>query len=253
MKIASFNVNGLRAAERKGFLDWLKGSKIDIVGIQETKADKEQLSEDILNIDGYTGYFNSSKEKKGYSGTAVYTKFEPKKEEYDLGLNRFDQEGRMVKLTFDNFTLINLYMPQGGRQKERLDFKLQSYDFLIDCIKNKRDLIILGDFNIAHKEIDLARPKENKDSICFTPEERAKIDHLLDSGFIDTFRKFEKEGGYYTWWSYMFSARKRNVGWRVDYVFVSKNLRKKLKKAFILNDVFLSDHCPAGIEIEIIQ
>ena len=248
MKIVSFNVNGLRAIHKKGFLDWLTKSKIDIICLQEIKAETNQLPEELLKIKGYHSYFNSA-EKKGYSGTAIYSKIEAKKEEYSLGLNRFDKEGRVIKLQYPKFSLMNLYMPQGGRQKQNLEYKLESYDYLLDNIKNEKNLIIVGDFNIAHKEIDLARPKENKNSICFTSEEREKIDRLLELDFIDTFREFNKEGENYSWWSYRSNARARNIGWRVDCVFASKNLKKKIKNSFISSEVIMSDHCPVGINI----
>jgi len=195
-------------------------------------------------------YFNSA-QKKGYSGTAIYTKIKPEKISTKIGFKQFDEEGRFIRLDFRDFILINFYIPNGGQNKENLDYKLKFYDYLIKYlgkIKNK-PIILSGDFNIAHKEIDLAQPKENQDSIMFTPKERQQIDKMSDLGFIDTFRQFHKEGGNYTWWAYYSFAKQKGLGWRIDYFFVSKSLEKKLKKAFILNKVSGSDHCPVGIEV----
>ena len=249
MKIISWNVNGLRAAYKKGFLDWFKKSKADIVCIQELRAEKEQLPEDLINIKGYYSYFNSAV-KKGYSGTAIYTKEKPLRVEKEIGFKRFDEEGRMIKLEFKDFTLINFYMPNGGRQKQTMDFKLKFYDYLFKYLKkNNKKLILTGDFNIAHKEIDLARPKANKNNTGFTLVEREKIDKLIGLGFIDSFRFFNKNKKAYTFWSNFARARERDVGWRIDYFFLSKDLLSKCKKPFILKDVIGSDHCPIGIEV----
>ncbi len=251
MKIFSCNVNGIRAAHKKGFLKWLKNSMADIVCLQETRAAKQQFPEDLLSIDEYHLYLNPA-EKKGYSGVAVYTKYKPTKVEYKLGFERFDNEGRIIKLKYPNFTLINLYLPHGGHQKENLGYKLKAYQYIFNYLKETRDknIILIGDFNIAHQEIDLARPKQNQRNIMFTPEERKQIDKLLNLGFIDTFRKFHTEGENYSWWPYGFNARKRNIGWRIDYVFASKKILPKLKDAFILPKINISDHCPVGIELQ---
>lgn len=250
MKILSWNVNGIRAVYKKNFLKWLTNSKADIICLQEIKAQQEQLPEDLLAVSGYHLYLNSAV-KKGYSGVAVYTKQKPKKAEYKLGLKRFDQEGRIIKLKYSSFTLINLYLPHGGREKENLGYKLEAYQYLFNYLRrNKREnIILIGDFNVAHQEIDLVRPKQNKDNIMFTLEERKRIDRLIDLGFTDTFRKFNKEKGNYTWWSYAYNARERNLGWRIDYVFTSKEITPKVKGAFILNKINISDHCPIGIEL----
>jgi len=169
-------------------------------------------------------------------------------------LERFDNEGRSLRLDFAEFSLLNFYLPHGGRQKENLDYKLEVYEYLIgylkEFLKHQKKLILAGDFNIAHKEIDLARPKENQNNIMFTPEERNQADRLLALGFIDTFRQFHKEGGHYSWWPYSFEARKRNLGWRIDYIFISQVLAPKLKNAFILSQVDGSDHCPVGAKID---
>ncbi len=250
MKIVSWNVNGIRAVYKKDFLKWLRATNADIVCLQEIKAQKEQIPTDLLKQKDYYFYFNQAV-KKGYAGVAVYTKQKPLKVECKLGLKRFDQEGRILKLEYSDFTLINLYFPHGGRQKENLNYKLEVYKYFLNYLKRIKDknIILIGDFNIAHQEIDLSRPKQNQNNIMFTSEERKQIDKIINSGFIDGFRKFNKEGKNYTWWPYFVNARERNLGWRIDYIFVSKKLVPKLKNAFILNKVMGSDHCPIGIEI----
>jgi len=248
MKILSWNVNGIRAVYKRGFLKWLNQTKADIVCLQETKAQKEQIPDDLINPKGYYSYFNSAS-KKGYSGVAVYSKTKPEKAEYKLGMKRFDQEGRILKLKYPKFTLINIYLPHGGRGKENLDYKLESYKYLLNYLKRNKskNIILIGDFNIAHQEIDLARPKDNKNNIMFSPIERKQIDKIIKLGFTDTFRKFNQKTGNYTWWPYYRNCRERNIGWRIDYVFTSRNL--KLKNAFILKNVSGSDHCPIGVEL----
>lgn len=250
MKIISWNVNGLRAIHKKNFLGWLEKSNADIVCLQETKAKKEQLSSELIKPKNYYSYFNSA-EKPGYAGVAVYTKKKPLAIEYKTGMERFDKEGRVLKLEYSDFLLINVYLPHGGRKKENLDYKLEVYKFLLNYLKELRNknIILIGDFNIAHKEIDLARPKQNQNNIMFTPKERKQIDKIIELGLRDTFRKFHKGKGNFTWWPYFYDARKRNLGWRIDYTFVSKNLTRRLKDAFILREVIGSDHCPIGIRI----
>jgi len=251
MKIISWNVNGIRAVYRKNFFKWMRKNNPDILCLQEIKAQEEQIPEELVKPEGYYSYFNFA-ERKGYSGTAVYTKKKPLRVEYKLGLKRFDQEGRILKLKYPGFTLINLYFPHGAHDKRNLAYKLKVYNRLINYLKKIRDknIILIGDFNIAHKEIDLARPKDNEDNIMFTPEERGQIDKIIKLGFIDTFRKFNKKGENYTWWPYRFNAKERNLGWRLDYVFVSKTIIPKIKKSFILNKVIYSDHCPIGVEFD---
>lgn len=249
MKILSWNVNGIRAAYRKGFLDWFKQFNGDIVCIQEVRADKDQIPNKLLNLEGYNSYFSPAV-RKGYSGTAVFSKKEPLKIEKNTGFKRFDDEGRMIELKFKDFTLMNFYMPNGGRQKQNMDYKLKFYDFLLNYLKNNNEkLILTGDFNIAHKPIDLARPEDNKNNTGFTPEEREKISKLIDLGFVDTFRALNKDKEAYTFWTYMNKAREKDIGWRIDYFFVSKDLFPKVKDSFILKDVMGSDHCPIGIDI----
>lgn len=252
MKIISWNVNGIRANYKKGFLDFIKKEKPDILCLQEIKAEAYQFPEEVLNLSGYEYFINSAK-RKGYSGTMILSKIKPKDYSFSLGAKKFDEEGRFIRLDFAKFSIINFYIPQGGRKKENLLYKLESYKKIFLYLKkiDKRNLILVGDFNIAHEEIDLARSKENKNNIMFTPEERKMIDRLIDIGFIDTFRHFNKDGENYSWWPYFANARERNLGWRIDYVFVSKPLTKSLKNAFILKDVYGSDHCPIGIKTEI--
>jgi len=249
MKIVSWNVNGIRATHRNN-PKWFTKINADIICLQEIKAQSAQMPSGLTGLKKYYSYFNFA-QKKGYSGVAIYTKKQPVAIENKLGLKRFDIEGRMLRLEFPKFVLINIYLPHGGRQKENLKYKLEVYRHLLNYlkkIKNKK-VILVGDFNVAHKEIDLARPKGNKNNIMFTPEEREQIDKLIDLGFLDTFRKFHKSGGNYTWWSHAFNARQRNLGWRIDYCFISKSLISTIKSGFILRKIMGSDHCPIGLEI----
>ncbi len=254
LKLLSWNVNGIRASEKKGFLDWLSKEKPDILCVQETKAHVEQLSENLINPKNYKTYWCSG-EKKGYSGVATFSKTEPKKTEKGFGVKKYDCEGRTLIHYFDDFVLFNIYFPNGQRDNERLKYKLGFYDEFLDFadnLKNKgKKIIICGDVNTAHKEIDLARPKENVGTSGFLPIERKWMDKLIEHGYIDTFREFNTENGNYTYWDTITRARERNVGWRIDYFFISENMRKNLKKGFILSDVMGSDHCPLGIEIEV--
>lgn len=250
MKIISWNVNGLRSVYKKGFLEWLEETAADIVCLQETKIQESQLTFDLIKANNYYSFFSSA-QRKGYSGTAVYSKKKPLMVKRKLGMDRFDNEGRTLELKYPRFTLINLYMPHGGRQKENLEYKLQVYGSLFKKLEKikKKKVILVGDFNIAHEEIDLARPRQNQSNIMFTLKERKQIDKLIKLGFTDSFRKFHKEGGSYTWWPYFRNARERNLGWRIDYAFISQGLLSKLKDGFILPKVKGSDHCPIGIEI----
>ena len=254
LKLLSWNVNGIRAAEKKGFLKWLLKESPDILCVQETKAHIEQLSKELINPDGYKTYWSSG-EKKGYSGVATFAKPKPKDIKTGFGVKKYDCEGRILITDYGDFILFNIYFPNGQRDEERLKYKLGFYDeFLkyIDKLKEKgKKIIICGDVNTAHKEIDLARPKENENTSGFLPVERKWMDKLVEHGYIDTFRHFCKDGGHYTYWDPITRARERNVGWRIDYFFISPNLLKNLKKAFIMSDVMGSDHCPLGIEVEI--
>lgn len=250
MKIISWNVNGIRAVYKKNFLKWLEKTSADIICLQEIKAQKEQLPSVLLTPKDYYSYINSAV-KKGYAGVIVYTKQKPKKVTQKLGLKRFDQEGRILQIEYSDFILINLYFPHGGRQKENLNYKLECYNYLFNLLKKKggKNIILIGDFNIAHTEIDLARPKSNQNNIMFTLKEKQQLDKLIKLGFSDTFRNFnENKINNYTWWPYSFNARERNLGWRIDYIFTSKKVTSRLKNAFILNKVKGSDHCPVGIK-----
>jgi exodeoxyribonuclease-3 len=252
IRILSWNVNGIRAAYKKGFLDWINKEKPDIICIQETKAQQEQLPDELINIEGYHSYYSSAL-RKGYSGVAIYTKPEPKSIKKGFGIEKFDSEGRILIAEYPEFILFNIYYPNGKASPERLHYKMEFYDaFLkyVDKLKKKgKNIIICGDVNTAHKEIDIARPKENEKISGFLPEEREWIDKFLSHGYLDTFRMFNQEPDNYTWWDQVTRARDRNVGWRIDYFYISENLKKKIKNAFIMPDVMGSDHCPIGIEI----
>lgn len=253
MKIVSWNVNGIRAIAKKGFFEWFEKTDPDILCLQETKASPDQLHEELRNIAGYHSYFSSSIIKKGYSGVAIYSKKKPLSVNYGFGIPRFDDEGRIISAEFDDFTLINIYYPN-GKMDGRLQYKMEFYDAFLDfagALKNEgKNLVICGDFNTAHKEIDLDRPKENVDVSGFLPEERAWMDKFVSAGYTDTFRMFNNEGKNYTWWHLVTRARERNVGWRIDYFFVNDGFIPKVKAAYILPEVMGSDHCPVGVEIE---
>jgi exodeoxyribonuclease III len=257
MKLYSWNTNGIRAAVRHGMLDWLEKASPDILCVQETKvSDPEHtLSQEILAPLGYKTYWNWPKEKKGYSGVAVFSKTEPLAVEKGLGRPEFDNEGRTIVAQYPSFTLLNIYFPNGKQGPERLDHKMKFYDaFLEIClnlIKKKKKLIMCGDYNTAHKEIDLAHPKNNSGVSGFLPEERAWLDSYVSHGFHDTLRMFHEEPQLYTWWDLKTAARERNVGWRIDYIFVSDDLKPFVKDAFIAPEVGGSDHCPIGVEIDI--
>jgi len=253
LKLLSWNVNGIRAIHKKGFVDWVLKEKPDILCLQETKARPEQLPKELLNIDAYLPFFSHSKIKKGYSGVAVYSQINPVDVKYGFGIPKFDDEGRILILDYKDFILFNIYFPNGKMSEERLQYKLDFYDAFLnyadDLLKEGRKLVICGDVNTAHKEIDLARPKENEKTSGFLPVERQWIDKFLSHGFVDTFRMFNDQPGNYTWWDMQTRARERNVGWRIDYFFVSENFKNNVKNAFILPEVMGSDHCPVGIEI----
>ena len=253
VRFLSWNVNGIRAAYKKGFIDWFAKEKPEILCVQETKAMKEQLSDDLINIDGYASYFSSA-ERKGYSGTATYTKIKPAEVKNGIGVKKFDSEGRFLVTDFSDFILFNIYFPNGKAKKERLQYKMDFYEAFLKhlkkLLKQDKKIVVCGDVNTAHKEIDLARPKANEKISGFLPQEREWIDKLLETGFIDTLRVFNQKPEQYTWWDMMTRARERNVGWRIDYFFISENLRDNLKNAFILPEVMGSDHCPVGVELK---
>jgi exodeoxyribonuclease-3 len=255
MKLISWNVNGLRAVHRKGNWDPFVALGADIMCLQETKAHPDQLPDEVRVIDGYHSFFSASEVKKGYSGTGIYTKEEPLSVAHGLGIKEFDQEGRIVQVELKDFVLLNVYFPNGGGGPERLQYKLDFYDEFLAHIMNLRkkgkSVIFCGDVNTAHEAIDLARPKENEKNTGFLPEERAWMDEVVNAGFIDTFRHFyPNKPDMYSYWDMKTRARDRNVGWRIDYFFVSPDLLPKLKSASILSNVEGSDHCPVAIEVQ---
>jgi exodeoxyribonuclease-3 len=253
-RILSWNVNGLRAAYKKGLLVWLLRERPDVLCLQETKAAPDQLPPDLKEVEGYHAYFASA-ERKGYSGVALYTRLEPREIRGGFGVEKFDREGRTQLADFGDFLLFNVYFPNGKASAARLRYKMAFYRaFLahVDKLKAKgARIIICGDVNTAHKEIDLARPRENEKTSGFLPEERAWLDKFIARGFVDTFRMFDREPGRYTWWDQKTRARERNVGWRIDYFFVSDNFAEKVSAAYILPEVMGSDHCPIGLEVDV--
>jgi exodeoxyribonuclease-3 len=254
MRIVSWNVNGLRAVYKNGyFATFLKELKPDVFGLQETKASPEQLPEELLTGTAYSPFFSSSQLRKGYSGVGIYSKTEPLQVMYGMGIPEFDLEGRVIAAEYEDFWLLNVYFPNGGRGPERLDYKLRFYDaFLGFCEKLRKDkpVIFCGDVNTAHEDIDLARAKENEGNTGFLPEERAWIDEVINAGYVDIYRHFyPQRKDTYTYWDTITRARERNVGWRIDYFFVSQELVPKIKKAEIHNEVYGSDHCPLSITL----
>ena len=251
MKFVSWNVNGIRACVQKGFLDFFKEADADIFCIQETKMQEGQLT---LELDGYHQYWNSAV-KKGYSGTAIFTKKEPVSVSYGIGIEEHDQEGRVITLEFEDFYFITVYTPNSQSELKRLDYRMKwESDFLsyLKKLEERKPVVFCGDLNVAHTEIDLKNPKTNRKNAGFTDEERQKFTELLEAGFIDTFRYFyPDQEGIYSWWSYRFKAREKNAGWRIDYFCVSESLKEKLKGASIHTEVFGSDHCPVELDIEV--
>ncbi len=249
MKIISWNVNGLRAVLRKNFLDYLAEEAPDILCLQETKASPDDVEQ--LWPTHYTTYWNTA-QKKGYSGTVVFTRTRPLNVTNGIGILKHDTEGRVITAEYPDFFLVNVYVPNSQRELTRLDYRQKwDCDFLchLKKLEKRKPVIFCGDLNVAHTEIDLANPRANVRNHGFTVEERAGFTALVTAGFIDTFREFEKGGGHYTWWSPMSGARSRNVGWRIDYFLISPALRPRLKQAFIRHQVLGSDHCPVGIEL----
>jgi len=250
--LLSWNVNGIRAAHRKGFLDWLTEASPDILCLQETRAEEDQLPAALAQPAGYRAFWNSSRRKKGYSGTALLTRLEPLDVRFGLGVEAFDREGRTIVAQYPTFTLINSYFPNGGRDHRRVPFKLAFYDaFLQMCQRHRAQghgIVFCGDVNTAHAEIDLARPGANRNTSGFLPQERAWIDRVMEAGYVDTFRHRHPDlSGQYTWWSVPTGARARNVGWRIDYFFVAAEVLDRVTDAFILPQVIGSDHCPVGL------
>ena len=250
MKLISWNVNGLRACVQKGFLDYMKAADADIFCIQESKLQEGQIQ---LDTPGYEQYWNYAK-KKGYSGTAVFTKHTPLAVSYGIGMEEHDQEGRVITLEYENYYFVTVYTPNSQSELARLSYRMEwEADFLayLKKLEESKPVIFCGDLNVAHKEIDLKNPKTNRKNAGFTDEERACFSKVLESGFIDTFRYFyPDQEGIYSWWSYRFSARKKNAGWRIDYFVVSEALKDRLEDAKILTEVMGSDHCPVELDLK---
>ena len=255
MKLVSWNVNGLRAVVNKGFEDFFRDINADVFCVQETKMQEEQVDDKLKNIfDGYYCYWNSA-EKKGYSGTAVFSKIKPLNVTYGIGIEEHDKEGRVITVEYENFYLVNCYTPNAKRELERLDYRMVWEDefrnYLLK-LNEKKPVVLCGDLNVAHEEIDLKNPKTNRGNAGFTDEERGKMTELLNSGFTDTFRYlYPNKEGVYSWWSYMFKAREKNAGWRIYYFIVSKSIENKIKESYIFSEIMGSDHCPGGLDLEI--
>lgn len=251
-KLISWNVNGIRAAQKNGFLKWFENQAADVVCLQETKARQEQLDETLQHPRGYHAYWHSA-EKPGYSGLVTYSKQEPLKIQYGIGIPEIDREGRVLVTEFKDFTLINSYFPNSQREHTRLDYKLMFCDAMFKFCQNLRaqgkSIVLCGDFNIAHKPIDLKNPKSNEDNAGFLPEERAWMDLLTGAGYVDTFRNFNAEPGHYTWWSYRPGVREKNIGWRLDYFVTNPEWKDRLKSAAHQHTVRGSDHCPVELNL----
>lgn len=257
IKLSSWNVNGLRAVLKKGFLESLSEINADIIGLQETKLQDDQIEDEMVNPVHYNHeVWSHSTVKKGYSGVVSYSKEIPLNMEEGIGIKKFDDEGRVVRLDFDDFILFNVYFPNGQMSDERLEYKLEFYEKFFDYtdkLKKDKSIIICGDYNTAHNEIDLKNPKANEKRSGFLPVERKWLDEIIKRGYVDTFRYFYPEEVKYSWWTYRFNARKNNAGWRIDYFFATRDLieNKRIKDAWILNDIYGSDHCPVGITMEV--
>lgn len=253
MKIISYNVNGIRAALTKGFIDWLKAANPDVICIQETKAHKEQLDLSVFENAGYPYHYWFSAQKKGYSSVAILSKIKPNHVEYGTGIASMDFEGRNLRVDFDDFSVMSLYLPSGTND-DRLEFKLtymaQFQQYVNELTKEIPNIVICGDYNICHTEIDIHNPKQNANTSGFLPVEREWLGNFIDSGFIDSFRHLNKEPHNYSWWSYRANARNNNKGWRIDYHMVSEPLKDRIKRAYILPEAKHSDHCPIVVEID---
>lgn len=253
MKLISFNVNGIRAIAKKNFYEDVVKLDADVICIQETKSTVEQAKEVVASIDGYQYFGNESKARKGYSGTGILTRIEPLSVSIDMGIEEHDQEGRVTTLEYEDYYLVTVYVPNSGNDLRRLNYRQKwDADFLtfLKGLENKKPVIVCGDFNVAHKSIDLARPKPNYNkSAGHMQEEIDGMDAYTSNGFVDTFRSKNGEEVKYSWWSFRGGARERNVGWRIDYFLVSRSIENRVEEAFILNDVFGSDHCPVGITL----
>lgn len=250
VKMISWNVNGIRAAMDKGFMEFFNRENADIFCIQETKVQEGQVT---LPVEGYYQYWNYA-QKKGYSGVAIFTKFEPLSVSYGLGIEEHDNEGRVITLEFKDYYVVTVYTPNSQKGLARLEYRMKwEDDFLsyLKALEHNKPVIVCGDLNVAHKEIDLKNPQSNRKNAGFTDEERSKFDNYINHGFVDTFRYlYPDKTGAYTWWSYMFNARQNNAGWRIDYFLLSESLKERLKDSLIYSEVLGSDHCPVGILIE---
>ncbi|WP_185861451.1 exodeoxyribonuclease III [Blattabacterium cuenoti] len=252
MKIISYNINGIRSGIRKGLSDWIKKNKPDILCLQEIKAFPEQINTSIFDCLGYNHYWFPAK-KKGYSGVAILCKKKPIHVEYGIGLNSVDEEGRVLRIDLKNMSVISLYIPSGNNMMKRLNFKfffMKKFFLHIKKIKKKlNNLIICGDYNICHHEIDIYDPIRNQKLSGFLPQERKWMTHFINLGFIDSFRSLVKEPHHYSWWNYRYNAKKNNKGWRIDYAMVSNSLKKEIKNAYLMPEIQYSDHCPVALEI----
>ncbi|MDL2270066.1 exodeoxyribonuclease III [Desulfosarcina sp. OttesenSCG-928-A07] len=257
IKLVSWNINGYRAVLKKDFSASMDKLDADIIGLQETKIQEDQLTDAMKTRDGYTAAFSFSIEKKGYSGVAAYSRLMPKSVKSGIGISRFDDEGRIIEMEFDAFTFFNVYFPNGQMGEDRLQYKLDFYEAFFNHTENLRkqgkSIVITGDFNTAHNEIDLKNPGPNSTRSGFLPVERKWLDRIVEMGYVDTFRHLYPDAVKYSWWSYRFNARQNNAGWRIDYFFVSADMVEKgwIKDAFIDNTIFGSDHCPVGLILEI--
>ena len=253
MKLASWNVNGIRAAQKKGFLKWFESEKADVICLQETKATLDQLDEALINPLGYSSFFLSA-QKPGYSGVAIYSKKEPLSVTQGIGVPEIDSEGRVLVAEFKDFTLLNAYFPNSQREHARLGYKLSFCEAMLKHCQNLRkkgkNIVLCGDYNIAHKEIDLKNPKQNVDNAGFLPEERAWMDRFLGSGYVDVFREKTPDPGHYTWWSYRPGVREKNIGWRLDYHCVNKEFSDRVHHAYHQPKVVGSDHCPVILDLK---
>jgi exodeoxyribonuclease-3 len=253
-RIISYNVNGIRAAISKGLLDWLKSENPDVICLQETKIQEEQIDKMAFEYLGYHQYWSSA-QKKGYSGVGILTKQKPEAAHIGMGIEKFDNEGRLLRLDFKDFSLINSYFPSGTTGDVRQDFKMEYLEAIMkyasELLTQKSNLVLCGDYNICHKPIDINHPERHKKSSGFLPEERAWMDDFLDIGFVDSFRNFSQESDKYSWWSYRAGSRAKNLGWRIDYHMVSVALEEKLNNAGIMPDVMHSDHCPVWIDLDL--
>ena len=253
MRIITYNVNGIRAAMNKGLVEWLKSAKPDVLCVQEIKANPEQVDLSDFEALGYHHYWYPA-QKKGYSGVAIFSKIEPNNIEYGCGIKAYDDEGRVLRVEFDSLSVMSVYHPSGSSGDLRQEFKMKWLSdfngYVQELKKTRKELILCGDFNICHREIDIHNPRANANTSGFLPEEREWMEQFINTGFIDTFRHFNKDPHHYSWWSYRAGARGKNLGWRIDYNMVTQNLQERLKRAVILPDAMHSDHCPVLLEIE---